>query len=154
MNEWSAMKRARRQCQNKHLLSATLFERLKMGGWGRKTPLFCKGNAGGPFADGGGGFRDFSAALCPFSFEVARSPAKCLTGPKNEIRRDASFYMKRPAEVFENILHRLINTRFDADIHKPHQFLFYDALIAFLLFLFVGAIYSHCFFTSLVMWML
>ena len=65
--------------------------------------------------------------------------------------------MKRPAvvqiEVFENVLHRRINTRFDADINKAHQFLFYDPLIAFLLFLLIGAVYSH-FFTSLVMWIL
>ena len=62
--------------------------------------------------------------------------------------------MKRPAvvqiEVFENVLHRRINTRFDADIHKAHQFLFYGVLIAFLLFLLIGAVNSH-FFTSLVM---
>lgn len=66
--------------------------------------------------------------------------------------------MKRPAEilieVFENVLHRRVYTTFQTDIHKPHQFLFYDALIAFLLFLFVGAVYSHFFFTSLVMWIL
>ena len=101
----------------------------------------------------GGRLSGFFVGAMPLAWEAGPFPREMLDGSKKRKKRDA-LKMKRPAviliEVFENVFHSLINAAFYADIHKPHQFLFNDGLILFLL-LFVG---THGFFTSLVTWIL